>query len=251
VIFEPEKVQLQIVRVPVDDDMIKVIEENARRFWEEHIIPNVPPVEEEPRQPIKPKGKKGTYSEVAGEAWTSAVASWKVAKEMEATAGRRVELAEKTIMDAMAGAKLDAVVTPDGYRFSHKEQAGRSAVDFKALVADHPTIDLDKYKKRGEPFKVFRKYGPKAAKTEAEKAAAKAVGETMDSQLMTLHDELELFAGTDLTTEEAVAGFDELRGRAELYSRVLRMELDGIESGLEAAQNAVIEQMKTGGTDVE
>ena len=249
VIFEPEKVQLQVVRVPTDDDMIAVIEENARHFWETHIIPGVPPVEDEPKQPIQPKGKKGTYTEVDGEQWISAVASFKLAKELEATAKRRLDLAEATILKEMEAAGEEAVVTKDGYRFSNKDQAGRSAIDFKALVAAHPNIDLDKFKKRGEPFKVFRKYGPKTAKSDAERAAAEATGESMDSQLITLHDELMLFAKTEFTTEEAVEEFDELRGRAELYTRVLSMELEGIEKGLHAAQEAVVERMKTGGTD--
>lgn len=246
VIYEPEVVQLQIVRVPVDEDMISAIEANAKYFWEEHVIPGEPPIEPDIPQPIKAKGKGGTYVHISGEAWKTSVAEWKMAKEILTVAENRIKATEKTIRDAMESSDLDAVVTDDGYKFSNKEQAGRKALDLTALQVAYPNINLADFQKQGKPFRSFRKYGPKNATSDATKKAAEEMGTgSMDNQLMTLRDELDVFTGANsFTPEEAMETFDELRDRADLYSRLLSVEIKGIENSLVLAADSVNEKVK-------
>jgi hypothetical protein len=45
-----------------------------------------------------------------------------------------------------------------GLRLSYTEQAGRKSFDKKLLAAEHPEIDLAKYEKQGNPFKVFKPF---------------------------------------------------------------------------------------------
>lgn len=45
-----------------------------------------------------------------------------------------------------------------GVRVYYKEQAGRATFDKKALLKDHPKIDIEKYTKRGAPYRTLRVY---------------------------------------------------------------------------------------------
>lgn len=234
VIFSPETIELQIVRVPKDEEMGAAILANAKHFWEEHVIPSIPPTEETPKQPIITKAKGGSYTRVEGEGWESAVAAFVVADQLLNVGKRRLDMAKTTLKETMQEVDLAAVLAPKDFKFIYKEQAGKKSFDKKKLQADFPNLDLGKYEKQGKPFMAFRSYGPKAETGEG----------GLDDQLMTLHEELCDFSGREMDIELASMEFDSLRDRTELYMRTLATEHGQLEEGLEAATAGLAKMIK-------
>lgn len=235
VVYEPENVQLQIVELPFDPDLNRVIVSNSKRFWRENVEPGVPPAPESYEQPVVKRGGKSKYTQVEGEAWQKAVDVYKLAKERELVAKVKMDAAKKAIAEVMKTAGEEAVqIGP--HKFLFREVAGRKSFDKKALQADFPDLDLEKYQKQGRPFEQFNYYGPKERMQTGD--------ETVDSQVVTVQVELEEFAGRDdMDLEDGIEAFDELRGRADLYAAMLEMELGAIRAGIEKAAEAVTKKL--------
>ena len=70
---------------------------------------------------------------------------------------KQYETMEENAKDAIARLLLDATIgTINGQQvISWKEQSGRSSLDQKALIQDHPDL-VEKYTKQGNPFRVMR-----------------------------------------------------------------------------------------------
>jgi len=234
VIYECENVALQIIELPIDEEMIEVIKHNATRFWKEAVEPGVPPATKTYKQPAK-RPARAKYTQLEGEAWNDAVNTLKLAKEREVAAAKAMDAAKRRIAGVMEEAKLDAVqVGP--HKFLYREVAGRKSFDKKALQADYPDLDLKKYDKQGEPRMQFNYYGPKDKK----KADA---GNENESQIITIQTELEDFAGRDHDIEVGMEEFDELRARADLYTAMLELELEDIHSAIENAAKAIVPKL--------
>lgn len=231
VIYECEKVDVQIYEIPRDDLMIGAILSNAERFWVNHVMKDEPPINPL-RSNIVFQPQKTEYQKVTGAAWEEAVKQYNLAKEQEASAALKVDIAKKRILESMEAIGLEKIVVGKD-KFSNVEQKGRKSFDKKSFQAAYPNIDLSQFETEGKPFKSFRHYGSKEE--------AKWGDETLDNQLLTLKDELSLMGkrakGMDL--EVVMEMFDELRDRSEIYVRMLSMEMDSIESELASAQKAV------------
>lgn len=236
VVYECEKVDIQIYELPLDQEWADMIIENDRLFWKS-VETNTPPQEPEYTQPVKIESKGGTYKQLEGPAWEEAVQRYKLAQERSEAAARMFDSAKDMMKKAMEDAGEDAIQIGRN-KFLYREQAGRAYFDKKAFMADHPNLDLSKYDKKGKPTRPFRNWGPKNELKEEMQEAAAAQNETLDSQLITLSDELEFFSKQRLEPEHAVAVYDELRERAELYVRVLGLETNQIERALEKAATA-------------
>lgn len=242
VVYEPERACVQIVRVPRDPEMGANLERLIGRFWQEHVIRRVPPLEWGKNLTLPtpaPKGVKDKYTPVIGAAWDEAVHDLLLAKDLAQSAERREAAAKAVIQSAMALAELDRVAV-GGVNLSFAVQQGRKAVNLALLAAEHPEIDLTKYEERGDSFRSFRVYPPKRRATVDDAAG-------MDEALTTLSGELEQFARADLDAEAATVLFDDLRARADVYAAMLRSELSAIEIGMErAAAAAVVAALGTG-----
>lgn len=242
IIYECETVSIQIYEIPRNDKMIQAIIDNADEFWNEHVLKKVPPMDFiETSMEIDPV--KAEYEIIKGEAWEEAERQYLLATEAAAAAELRLRSAKERIKTAMDAADLKKIITEKGHKFSNIKQSGRTSFDKKALKADYPNIDLTKYDKKGEPFVAFRHYGPKDE--------AKYGDETLDGQLLTLKDELERFGRGKIDLDVAVDIFDELRNRTELYSRMLSLELQGIEDGMTKAFNQMRAITRTKKEEVE
>lgn len=237
VIYEPETVSVQIYEIPRNDLMIEAILTNAENFWVNHIDKDEPPI-----NPLRASmtfvTQKSEYQKVDGPAWDEVTKQYSLAKEQEASAKLKVEIAKNRVKEGLVAAGLVKVITGKGHKFSFAEQKGRTSLDKKALLAAHPNIDLSQFEKEGKPSKTFRHYGPKEA--------AKWGDETLDGQLLTLRDELNILGNRakSMDMEVIVEIFDELRDRSEMYTRMLSLEMEGIESSLNKAQGAIIESTK-------
>lgn len=236
VIYEPEKVEVQIYEIPRDDMAIEAILDNAYRFWHSHIIPEEPPINmTKATVPFVPQKTK--YTEIKGDAWTEALRQFLLAKEQVHSAELRMDIAKDRIKKAMADANLDKIVIDGRHKFANAEQAGRKSFDKKAFQAAYPNIDLDKFVAEGKPFRTFRHFGPKNEISWGD--------ETLDGQLLTLKDELQLLGKRSggMDVDETIEAFDELRARTELYQRMLSMELEVIEKEFKTTQQAIVESM--------
>jgi len=230
VIYECENVALQVVELPLDPDVSTILQDNARRFWREHVEKNVPPAAVAFKQPETKKAGKTVYKQMDGKGWKDAADTYKLAKERELAAKRAMDAAKAMIIDVMGEAGLDAVQV-GRHKFLNREQAGRKVFDKKALQADHPDMDLSKYEVRGKPYRSFRYFGPKDR--------AETGDEATDAGIMTVQKELQEFTTTDFDLEAGVEAFDELRARADLYAAMLEMELGEIRAAIEQAADAV------------
>lgn len=78
----------------------------------------------------------------------------------------RANLEEARALDEAANFKLKQImahidadaVEGGGLRAYHRRQVGKWALDERALLRDHPEVDLDAYRERGESFKTFRTF---------------------------------------------------------------------------------------------
>jgi len=246
VIYEPENVDLIVIELPLDPEMVARIIDTAEDFWKNHVLADNPPLAPPPTPRKKrPKGKGGKYTDVEGEAWEEASAAFLVAKQLADAAKARVDRAKATIAEAMQSSGLERVMVPDGTKFQYVPQAGRRTFDKKAAqaallkieadcpacqkrVAFEPGIDWARFDKVGAESMVFRSYG--AATDDGEGG--------LDDRLLDLHGQLEAFAGRDLDPELAVDVFEDLRNQAELYERMLAVEIDQVRAGLQNASEA-------------
>ena len=233
VIYECENVALQVIELPFDADMVKVIRSNAIRFWEDNVLPGVPPAAQRYEQPPA-RDKKSKYAQMAGDAWKNAVDTFKLAKERELAAERAVAAAKRMISDVMTEAKLDAVqVGP--HKFLYRAVAGRTSFSKSLLQADFPDLDLSKYEVQGEPHVQFNYYGPKDK--------PKSDEDEKESQIVTVQLELEEFAKSEFDIEAGMEAFDEIRARADLYAAMLEMELGEIRAAIGKAAEAVTKKL--------
>lgn len=233
VIYECENVALQVIELPFDPDMIKVIRSNAIRFWNENVVPSLPPAAKKYEQPVTKK-QKAKYAQQEGKAWKDAVNTFKMAKERELAAKRGMDAAKRMISEVMSESEQEAVqVGP--HKFLYRQVAGRKSFSKSALQADFPDLDLSKYEVQGKPHVQFNYYGPKDR--------PKTGDDTQDSQIVTVELELREFAGKDIDIELGIEEFDELRARADLYAAMLEMELGQIRGAIEEAAAAVTKKL--------
>lgn len=236
VIYEVENVALQIIELPIDHDMIGIIRGNAIRFWNENVLPGVPPKAQAYDQPVIKKGKAKYEQLPESPAWKSAVATYKLAKERELAAARAMDAAKKMIQEVMDESNLDAVQV-GFHKFAWRPMAGRKTFSKTLLQADYPDMDLSKYEVQGESYKQFNYYGPKDRVPTGDDQV------DGESSLMTIQVELREFAKGEFTLEQGMEAFDELRSRADLYAAVLEMELGEIQDAITQAADAVTKKL--------
>lgn len=171
------------------------------------------------------------YELVSTDEWKQTTASLRLASESLRVAKNRYAIAAEQAKKLLEGAEKVAVQC-ENFKFSYKEQAGRTSFDEERFAKDHPGIDLNKYKSKGPDVKVFRVSGPKDQKREG-----------FEDQLVTLHDKLVAFTTDASGGEVALDKFDELRNETELYIRALDNESNQIGKALKTAHAALVKRV--------
>jgi hypothetical protein len=233
-VWEPERATVQIVELPYNIEFSGMVVDSSLKFWRDHVEPRVPPTRVKHAQPVlppKPKGKDSPYKLVEGDAWREAGGMWRLAKDMEATAKARVERVKGEIRDAMVKMKLSHALLPDGQKFIARQVPGRTTLDEVALRAAHPELDLEKYRKQGEPFFEFRAYGPKDSGDDAP--------DNLDEAMSSVVAELEALPTRNLDLEVLMPAWEETRARADMYARLLRNEATTLDGALDRAEAAM------------
>jgi hypothetical protein len=239
VIYEPERIALQVYEIPIDREMVATAFDLADRFWFEHVVPRVPPTEWITEDVPQVSAKGGKYTPVDDAALVEAAALLQVARDTEAAAQHRAEVAKANVIELLDGTGEERVILPNKIKLSHTTQAGRTTVNVKALKADHPEIDWTRYEVPGKPYRVFRVYGLR--KHDPEELE-------IDAALGTVSGDLDAYARRQWSDlEEAATVFDELRGRVEFYRAALAAELRDIDRKLDAAAEAATKLIETQG----
>jgi hypothetical protein len=238
VTYAPETVEILIHDVLPDLESQIQITENAMRFME-HVTSRIPPSDwaGAPVPVVKPPKE---YTPVDGPEWAAAIRDYQVATEMLANAERRQKATKEALRTSMRSAGHVKIQTPGGNRLSLTMQKGRKAFDERALMAAHPEIDLDQYKREGNPFEVFRIYGPK------DDSSLARGDESLEGRLVTLVEEFDSLAGRNVPDEIAMGLLDELRNRSEVYERFLGNELQAIENAKTKAIETIVQKVKEG-----
>lgn len=225
VIYEPEKIAVQVLHIPYDPQFCCAVVNAGKHFWATHVAAGNPPVTYAPPA-IKVKKAEGAYAKVDGPSWADAGARYRIAKDAATAAKARLEFAQETLEQAMQAAKLERVLLPDGQKYIYAQQNGRRSLDDKLLRHEHPEIDWARYERQGEPFWTFRAYGVKDTGIEVDH---------IDGQIAGLASELASLPQRQLDPAHAAAVWDDLRARTDLYTRMLRAEADDLDQRLTTA----------------
>jgi hypothetical protein len=230
IVFEVEKVQIQVYEIPYDQAFIGDLLERCRCFWEDHVVPRKPPYQMvQPPKKVKKQG--GKYTLVEGDAWDEAAHKLAFAKQMKAAAERRLEDAKQTIKEAMRAAEYERIMLPDGNKFQLGMQTRRS-LDIARILVDYPGFLIDAYKVTGKPYEVFRHYG------------GAEVVDGAEGDINSLREQLDAYADRDMDAELAASEYDRLRDQAEWYNQHLKDELQGLNDGMLNAYTACMRKLK-------
>lgn len=152
-VYSAEIDDLMTVPVKREESIIDNLIALEADFWQ-MVQDRVPPVWTPPAPPVDMPTVKGTVVDMgASIAWQSAIATLRSARDLKAEAEELEAKAKEVVQEIMDG---NPVVEGAGARVYWQEQAGRKTLDKKALKRDG--IDIEKYEKVGQPFKVFKTY---------------------------------------------------------------------------------------------
>lgn len=161
-IFNSELWQLVHFEVKRDDSLIDMIVTECGEFWQalqEGVIP------EEKARPVMDLPPIGGEVIVRADSisWRRAIEELREAQEIKAEAEALEEDVKNTIRDLMAGG---TIAENEAVRIYNRIQNGKTSWDIKKLQGDFPTIEWEKYKKVGKPFRTLRPYWLKERRSE-------------------------------------------------------------------------------------
>ena len=228
VIWEPDAADITMIHLPFDAELNEPVLAAVDRFWFDHIVSGEPPFDAPPAR-IPPAPKNAKYTPVTGDAWREIGEMYALAKDAADASAARLDNAKAIIKEAMGKVEESRILLPNNVKFVLSEQAGRKSYNLDLLRHEHPDIDMERYAQFGNPSTSLRCYG-------ATKANVEAVD--LDDQLNGLGAELAAFARASLPVDETELQFEALRGRTELYLRMLRHEQEALNEQLEQAAKA-------------
>lgn len=139
-----------------DEDEIKALMDAEREFWERYVLTDTQPVAD---------GTEATTDAIAavyadgGVTGTvdlterqDLIAEYFQLEEQQKLISERMEEIKNIIKENMQDAESG---TCSMYTVTWKQCAGRTSIDEKALMAAHPKIDINKFKKVGKPYRRF------------------------------------------------------------------------------------------------
>lgn len=164
-IFNADSWDLYAFDVARDDALIEQIESLNIRFWNHHILKRVrPPEIIQTPPPIVVPQTGGDAVNIATEEWINATRAMVRAGEDKNLAEAAYKLAAAKVMELCERDRLDRIMC-DGVKIARMTKAGNERLDESALFRDHPYIDLDAYRSRGDDSVPFiRFWQPKNAR---------------------------------------------------------------------------------------
>ncbi len=229
-VYESDTTQVQRWEYPLTSaarEWIAAMFATAERWWENHVVANVPP-DRAPAHIVPPtpvqKGKAADrYVPVEGEGWERASRAYELAVQRRKAAEADEDRAKGLLDQAMGIAGLDAVQV-GGLKFLLSETKGRVTLDEKLLRAEHPELDWPRYQKQGKGSRSFRAYGLAEGEDDADLRAALRDWPTQAAAL----------------GGEAPAAFEELRKRVQRHLDANRSEADELMQCLMEAKGATL-----------
>ncbi len=163
-VFSAEKWKLIEFDVRRDDQLIKLIFDRDREFWEQ-VKNGIEPVDEAVHIDM-PEVQKGDLvnmdRSVHAAEWAEAVKQYQIADNLLKEADGLKNLAEERLKAGMtqAGARI---AEGSGARIYWKEQAGKNTLDKKAFARESPEAYriYESYLNPGKPSRPFRAYFPR------------------------------------------------------------------------------------------
>ena len=178
--------------VEFDEQLFNATVAKLNDFWAQHVAPRIPPIPEK-SEPFAeaPKPKEGEpIFECVGTLWDQAVASYREAVELQQAGKVAVDFAKHTLLSMLPerdehNEPLPGIYEGGGIRLYHREQAGRISFQQKTIEAVQPLdpirvaalltavgmttdviealfdksrLDLDRFRKQGDPFRTTRIY---------------------------------------------------------------------------------------------
>jgi putative phage-type endonuclease len=157
VLFCADQFDLINFEVKADSDLHAGMLARAVAFWENHIIPQVPPM------PIDADKPKIEFQKVGGVVvkrndpqFAEAAELLREAYALKADSDELMRLAKTRMKEVVEGefGKYEGA----GLRLSYYQSQGHKSFDKKRLAAEHPEIDLSRYENQGAPFEVFKPF---------------------------------------------------------------------------------------------
>jgi putative phage-type endonuclease len=149
---DPFLPELRVYRIERDLEVEAALVERLRGWWQQHIVGKEPPPFDgsfAATRYLTRRQRMGSRRAVAAEAQLAA--EYEAARRMEDDwSRRRKQLSQQIVAAAGDVAQLDLPVG----RITIVRNEGRSTLDERALLADHPELAgvLDQYRRRGEPY---------------------------------------------------------------------------------------------------
>lgn len=140
--------------IEFDASIYGQIETSVREFWNDHIIPKIPPTSDSKADIDFERIGGQDITRRDDDAFITKAAALSEADQLKRDAEALYDIAKKDVIDAVEG--LPGIYEGGGLRLYYTEQPGRVTLDKKAMAADG--IDLAKYEKHGKPFPTFRPY---------------------------------------------------------------------------------------------
>lgn len=158
VVYAPEDVSIIIVEIPFDRSASEDIFHICEAWWKKHVIPRVPPTSQvEPEMELKRVG--GDYVQVDDPELEDLVQKMIMAREFAKGATGYADKIKGQVKTKLTTLGLKKVIVPSGVKLLWDERNGQKRLDRKALQAEHPEVDVDKYMVRGKPSRPFNVYG--------------------------------------------------------------------------------------------
>jgi putative phage-type endonuclease len=155
---------IRIYRIERDQELIQILTEGEKKFWQ-HVLDRRPP-------PATTKGDlKILYpydidrmpASVAGPDIKLAITKFEENKARLKTLGAAQEALYAMIGEAFKDSP-ELVDETGKLLATYKSQAGQGILQVDKMEEDFPGLDIDKYKKRGKPYRVLRIAKPSKAK---------------------------------------------------------------------------------------
>lgn len=157
VLFCADQFDLITFDVQADPELHEAMLTQAIKFWEEHVIPQVPP------SPVDADKPKIEFQRVGGvivhrddPQFADAAELLRDAYSLKAESDELMRLAKTRMKEVVEGefGKYEGA----GLRLSYYQSAGHKSFDKKRLAVEHPEIDLSLYENQGAPFEVFKPF---------------------------------------------------------------------------------------------
>jgi putative phage-type endonuclease len=156
-VFNAERWELVCFDVPRDEELIETIIARDAEFWRAVEEGREPVGNESVRIGDLPPVDPSEVITIDSPAWKEAIERLREAREIASEAESLQEQATATVKSLMEQSGA-TIAEGCGARIYYKLQLGRETFDRNQLAYEHPELDLSRYIKRGNSFRIFKPY---------------------------------------------------------------------------------------------